>query len=313
MAAVNKTWGAAAGLLAGAVALGVAELTAAVTGPLGAPVVAVDEAAINLTPVPVKEFAIAHFGTHDKQALIAGILALIAAFAAVTGVLAVRRLGFGLAGLAAFAAVGVAAGISRPGAGAAEVLPTLAGSAAGAGTLVLLVRVGRTSRAAVGAGAAVGRGAAGAAVEAGAAVVAAGAGGLGSVLLGRSSVAPGQVRLPAPAVRAKVPSGTDLGIPGLTPFVTPNASFYRVDTDLVLPQLSPRDWTLRIDGMVERELEIGFGQLLRMPLTEAEITLVCVSNEDVPRPLARSRRAERCRRRRLGTPPGHRRGRGQRG
>jgi DMSO/TMAO reductase YedYZ molybdopterin-dependent catalytic subunit len=114
---------------------------------------------------------------------------------------------------------------------------------------------------------------------AGAAVVAAGAGGLGSALLGRSGVAPGQVRLPAPAVRAKVPAGTELGIPGLTPFVTPNASFYRVDTDLVLPQLSPRDWTLRIDGMVERELEIGFGQLLRMPLTEAEITLVCVSNE----------------------------------
>ena len=198
MAAVNRTWGAAAGLLAGAVALGVAELTAAALpisgGPLGAPVVAVGEAAINLTPVPVKEFAIAHFGTHDKQALIAGILALLAAFAAVTGLLAVRRLGFGLAGLAAFAAVGVAAGISRPGAGAAEVLPTLAGAAAGAG-------------------------------------------GLGSVLLGRSSVAPGQVRLPAPAVRAKVPAGTDLGIPGLTPFVTPNASFYRVDTDLVLPQL----------------------------------------------------------------------------
>ena len=89
MAAVNRTWGAAAGLLAGAVALGVAELTAAALpisgGPLGAPVVAVGEAAINLTPVPVKEFAIAHFGTHDKQALIAGILALLAAFAAVTG------------------------------------------------------------------------------------------------------------------------------------------------------------------------------------------------------------------------------------
>jgi DMSO/TMAO reductase YedYZ molybdopterin-dependent catalytic subunit len=76
------------------------------------------------------------------------------------------------------------------------------------------------------------------------------------------------------AVRATVLAGTDLGIPGLTPFVTPNATFYRVDTDLVLPQLTPRDWTLRIDGMVERELEIGFGQLLRMPLTEADITLV---------------------------------------
>jgi DMSO/TMAO reductase YedYZ molybdopterin-dependent catalytic subunit len=310
MAAMDRTWGAAAGLLAGGVALGVAELTAAATGPLGAPVVAVGEAAINLTPVPVKEFAIAHFGTHDKQALVAGILVLLAAFAVVTGVLAVRRLGFGLAGLAAFGAVGVAAGISRPGSGAADVLPTLAGAAAGAGTLVLLIRVGRRSRAAVearaaaGAGAAEGAGGAAGAAEstgvaegaggatrtganrrqvlvagAGAAVVAAGAGGLGSALLGRSGVAPGQVRLPAPAVRAKVPAGTELGIPGLTPFVTPNASFYRVDTDLVLPQLSPRDWTLRIDGMVERELEIGFGQLLRMPLTEAEITLVCVSNE----------------------------------
>ena len=130
MAAVMKTWDAAAGLLADAVALGVAELTAAATGPVGAPVVAVGEAAINLTPVPVKEFAIAHFGTHDKQALIAGILVLLAGFAAVTGVLAVRRLGLGLAGLAAFAVVGVTAGISRPGAGVADVLPTLAGAAA---------------------------------------------------------------------------------------------------------------------------------------------------------------------------------------
>ena len=77
MAAVMKTPGLA-GLLTGAVALGVAELTAAVTGPNGAPVVAVGETAINLTPVPVKEFAIAHFGTHDKQALVAGIVVLLA-------------------------------------------------------------------------------------------------------------------------------------------------------------------------------------------------------------------------------------------
>jgi hypothetical protein len=89
MAAVTKIWGAAAGLLAGAVALGVAELTAAALpisgGPQGAPVIAVGGAAINLTPVPVKEFAIAHFGTHDKQALIAGILVLLAGFTAATG------------------------------------------------------------------------------------------------------------------------------------------------------------------------------------------------------------------------------------
>ena len=81
--------------------------------------------------------------------------------------------------------------------------------------------------------------------------------------------------MPAPAV----PAGTDLRIPGLTPFFTSNASFYRVDTDLVLPQVAPETWTLRIDGMVNRELEITFAELLRMPLTQTDITLVCVSNQ----------------------------------
>ena len=105
------------------------------------------------------------------------------------------------------------------------------------------------------------------------------AGGLGDQLMGRFSVAPGQVRLPAPAVAAKaVPAGADLRIRGLTPFFTSNSSFYRVDTDLVLPQVSPESWTLRIDGMVDRRLEITFAELLRMPLTENDITLVCVSN-----------------------------------
>ena len=74
-------------------------------------------------------------------------------------------------------------------------------------------------------------------------------------------------------------AGPDFRIPGLTPFFTSNAGFYRVDTDLVLPQVAPETWTLRIDGMVDRQLEISFAELLRMPLTEADITLVCVSNE----------------------------------
>ncbi len=286
MAAMNttrETAAALAGLLAGAVALGVAELTAAVTGARGAPVAAVGEAAINLTPVPVKEFAIAHFGTHDKLALVTGILVLLAGFAAVIGLLAIRWLALGLAGLGAFAAVGVAAVVSLPGTTAVDVVPTAVGAAAAVAALLLLVNAvsmawdksggvteelaGIDRRRLLISGA-------------GAAVVAAAAGGLGSALMGRSGASPGQVRLPAPAFRAPGgPAGTDLRIPGLTPFVTPNAGFYRVDTDLVLPQLSPDAWTLKIDGMVSRGLEISFAELLRMPLTEAGITLVCVSNE----------------------------------
>ena len=47
----------------------------------------------------------------------------------------------------------------------------------------------------------------------------------------------------------------------------------------MLPQVSPEAWTLRIDGMVDHPLEISFADLLKMPLTEADITLVCVSNQ----------------------------------
>src|SRR5580658_3286552 len=135
--------GALAGILAAAVALGVAELAAALIGPDSAPVIAVGETAINLTPIPVKDFAITHFGSHDKQALVAGILVLLAGFAAVIGVLALRRIGYGLAGLAVFAGLGVTAAIRLPGAGLLDVVPTLAGVTVAAGVLVTLVRTVR--------------------------------------------------------------------------------------------------------------------------------------------------------------------------
>ena len=291
--------GVISGLLAGAVALGVAELIAGLTGPAGSPVVAVGGAAIDMTPIPVKDFAIAHFGSHDKTALTSGILVLLAVFAAVIGVLAVRRLAAGLAGLAVFGALGVSAALTRPAAGVADVLPTVAGVAVAAAALVILVRAARgTGDPAAGAGLA--RGTPGGpparagrpgtapgrrgflAASAGAAVAAAAGGGIGDLLLRRFNVTASraQVRLPAAATTAPpVSSGTELPVSGLSSFYTPNASFYRVDTDLVLPQVSPDQWTLQIGGMVDRPVELTFAGLLRLPLTEADITLVCVSNE----------------------------------
>ena len=58
-------------------------------------------------------------------------------------------------------------------------------------------------------------------------------------------------------------AGADLRIPGLGPFLTPNASFYRVDTAIVLPQIPPKSWQLRIHGMVSRELTLSFDDLLK--------------------------------------------------
>ena len=73
-------------------------------------------------------------------------MVLLVAFAALIGVLAVRRIGYGLAGLAAFAGVGVAAAVHLPTATAVDVVPTLAGVAVAAVALVVLVRTMRDSR-----------------------------------------------------------------------------------------------------------------------------------------------------------------------
>jgi DMSO/TMAO reductase YedYZ molybdopterin-dependent catalytic subunit len=87
------------------------------------------------------------------------------------------------------------------------------------------------------------------------------------------------LKLPAPAQAAPpLPPGTDLRIPGLSSFVTPNSNFYRVDTAIVLPEILPAHWQLRIHGMVQRELVLTFDDLIKRPLIEDWITLCCVSN-----------------------------------
>ena len=132
--------GAVAGVLTAAVAMGVGQLVAGLTVAQSSPVLAVGQAAIDLTPLPVKDFAISTFGANDKNALLVGILVILAAFAAVIGILAVRRLALGLAGLGVFACIGLAAALTRPTATVAYAIPTLIGAAAGAFALTRLVR-----------------------------------------------------------------------------------------------------------------------------------------------------------------------------
>ena len=52
----------------------------------------------------------------------------------------------------------------------------------------------------------------------------------------------------------------------MAPYVTPNGRFYRIDTALVVPQLSPAAWRLRVHGTgVERESSLSYDDLLAMP------------------------------------------------
>ncbi|HET8780321.1 MAG TPA: molybdopterin-dependent oxidoreductase, partial [Agromyces sp.] len=48
---------------------------------------------------------------------------------------------------------------------------------------------------------------------------------------------------------------------------------------LAVPAVDPSTWSLRIHGMVEREVTITWDELLALPLGESVTTLACVSNE----------------------------------
>ena len=76
---------AMAGIAAAAVALGVTQLLAVFVGPESDARNAVGSAVIDLTPGPVKEWAIQTFAMADKLVLSVLVVAVIAAVAAVTG------------------------------------------------------------------------------------------------------------------------------------------------------------------------------------------------------------------------------------
>lgn len=91
---------------------------------------------------------------------------------------------------------------------------------------------------------------------------------------------PQDVALPEPARAAgPVPREVRGGLDGLSPVLTPNDDFYRIDTAVTVPRVDADGWVLRIHGLVEQPLTITYEQLLAMPQREADVTLTCVSNE----------------------------------
>ncbi len=276
--------GSLLGLLAGFAALAAAELVAGLVDGVS-PVVSVGDAVIDHVPRFVEDLAIDVFGAADKAALIVGILVVLVLVAAGVGRLSADRprvatgviAGLGVVGVVAARADGTALTFAR------DAAPSVVG--AGVGIAVLLA--GRRwdegpLDASVAAGAPLldRRRFLGFVVAAGA--VAASAGALGRYLqrtggaaASRAAVVLPRPRRPLPAV----PGGADLGVDGVGPFVTPNRDFYRIDTALLVPQVRTEGWTLRVHGMVDRELELTFDELLARDLVEADVTLTCVSNE----------------------------------
>ncbi len=89
-----------------------------------------------------------------------------------------------------------------------------------------------------------------------------------------------RVALPTPVEVEKVDvAAIGLDVPGITPFVTDNTEFYRVDTAFAVPRVTTDDWQLRIHGGVDKQVTLSYDDLVAMPSVERMITLTCVSNE----------------------------------
>lgn len=271
-----------AGVAAASVALGVAQLASIPIGGRADARTAVGSAVVDLTPGPVKEWAIQTLGPLDKPFLAVVVLVVIAAIAAIAGTLETPRRPVGSAVIAAAGVLGCAAVLSRPGGTALDTIPTILGVASGIAVLRILIRrfwphpereaagneladPGRRKMVLYG--------------LLGFGVVSGVVGAIATRLA--HSVESDRKTFAVPTPRSRVgpipPEVQPKGV-ALPSFITPSADFYRIDTALSVPQLSRGDWRLRIHGMVDRETTYTLDDLARFDIVESVTTLTCVSN-----------------------------------
>ncbi|GAB2709395.1 DMSO/TMAO reductase YedYZ molybdopterin-dependent catalytic subunit [Microbacterium marinum] len=283
-------WAAVAGVVAGAVFLAVAELAALVFARTASPILAVGAFVIDIVPRPLKEFAITTFGEYDKIALLVGLGLAVLIASAIAGILQYVRphlgaIAIGLAGVLSGAAI-----VTRAEATVLAYLPPILGTIGGVVILVILGRRLRAWREASTAAPVPENPAHSRHLDrrrflmlttiAGASAIVVGiAGRTVSAVTSSAEAIRKAIKLPAPRSTVSIPSGAELDVKGLSPLITPNADFYRVDTALTVPTVDPETWTLVIDGMVDQRIELTFQDLLDMGLDEYAITLTCVSNE----------------------------------
>ena len=279
MAAVQPTPRAfGAGILAALAGTATGHLVAALWNPASSPVLAVGSTVINLTPTPVKVWAVRELGTADKPVLVGSVLVTTLLLAGVAGLLARRRFGLGAALLLLLVAAAGAAALFQPAAAPQDAVPALATGLVGLFVLDRLVRGG-------GAPWAPARGATspsrrgfllGSGAVAVLSIAAAGAG----VLVTRARNRIADLVLPRAADQlAPLPTGLEQRHDGISSFQTNRSDFYRVDTNLSAPIVDVDSWRLVVDGDVENTLRLSFDDLTRMRVVEHDITLTCVSNE----------------------------------
>ncbi|MEU0090698.1 molybdopterin-dependent oxidoreductase [Kribbella sp. NPDC006257] len=296
--------GAVGGLLAAGAGLGLGELAAGLAGGTS-PVVGVATHLVDLAPGPAKDWAVKNLGTADKPILIGVVLLAVTVFALLAGAIgaSIPRVAVVMTVfLGLLAILAAATGRTLAANHFVQVLPGIITLLVATAGIVWVQRSlnlnpfggGRRRKTAATEGsnqlaqgklqgdAPAGFDRRGFLVSA-LALGAAGVGGLvGSRLLpdAVSEATRMGIKIPTPASRALgVPAGVSADVAGVSRFMTPNKQFYRVDTLLTVPKIDPRNWELRVHGMVDHELRLNLADLLGRRLIERDITLTCVSNE----------------------------------
>lgn len=286
-------WSALAGVVSAAAFLAVAELIALLVARESSPILAVGAFVIDIVPQPLKEFAIATFGSADKIVLLGSLALAVVIAAAIAGILQFFVRPFGVIVIALAGVISTAAIITRTGASPLAFVPPVVGTLVGVLVLVFLItRLRRWAGAADAADADTpaapaaeqrGLGRRSFLVATGGVGIAAVIVGVGARLLNATSASVDalrrELRIPEPRSTVTIPDGAELEVEGISPLITPNADFYRVDTALTVPSVDPTTWRLVIDGMVDQRVELSFDDLVGMGIDEYAVTLTCVSNE----------------------------------
>jgi DMSO/TMAO reductase YedYZ molybdopterin-dependent catalytic subunit len=275
---VARGWFALAGAVAGAAGLALSQAAASALRADSSPVEAVGVAVRDFTPGPIAVFLV-HLVKHaDKPLLIGGTTLVVLAICAYAASW-IRRFPL-VPDLVFFAltVVGLLAVLRLPHPGIGAALALIVGLITWIVTLRLLTAplLGETPHTAELDSRRRDFLVRGAAVIGGVAVVSVAARIAGS---GRRHVEQARRLLRLPVRHGTVPAGAVLGVRGISPWRTPNDDFYIIHTALAPPSIAPEDWRLRIHGMVDHELSFGYQDLLDRQLTEAWVTLCCVSNE----------------------------------
>ncbi|MCL1599129.1 MAG: molybdopterin-dependent oxidoreductase, partial [Actinomycetia bacterium] len=274
-------WAGVAGV---AVALGATELFAGMSDSVPSAVSAIGTYVIDASPSWLKTFAISTFGTADKAVLAVSIFIVSLLIGWFLGKVSTKQAWPIVSGFIVAGIVGIAAQMTQPGVGVpASVASTMVAIGIGIVTwygikawadpervdAITADDVPDIARRRLMLG------------LAGAATVTVVTIGIGrGKIRGRAEAQRAALTLPEPIeVEIDPTSAHDFGLRGVPPIVIGNATFYRIDTALVVPTIDPEEWTLTIKGMVDEEIVLTYGNIAAMPLVERYATLSCVSNE----------------------------------